>query len=222
MGGNSMGLVGLETPSATRPGGPTSAANLIPEGDRPGPIGMNTPSPPAEELSAGTVDAQTILNFAQSNEGKKVGSGECFDLADKALQKAGAKSAADYGVVSKDTDYIWGSAVDLASVKPGDIIQLKNYKYVRNEVYDNEKESGNRLSEQTRGSPRHTAIVKSVGSDGKITVWEQNVLSDGTSTGGPVQTFDLYFKSSSTGDAKNGVTITVSGTIKFYRPQPRK
>ena len=28
MGGNSMGLTGLETPDASRPGGPTCAANL--------------------------------------------------------------------------------------------------------------------------------------------------------------------------------------------------
>lgn len=223
MGGNSMGLVGMETPNASRPGGPTTSANLLAEGDRPGPIGMNNPSPPAEELnSGGTVDAQTILNYADSNEGFKVGTGQCFDLADLALKKAGAKSAADYGVVGKDTDYVWGSAVDLASVKPGDIIQFTNYKFVRKDFYDNDKASGNTAAQGKRGSPRHTAIVKSVGADGKITVWEQNISADGETEGGPVQSCDLYFKSYTTGDEKNGVKVTVSGTIKFYRPQPRK
>ena len=222
MGGNSMGLTGLETPDASRPGGPTSAANLLAEGDRPGPIGMNNPSIPAEELnSGGAVDAQKILSYASSNEGQRVGSGECFDLADKALKNAGAKSAEDYGKVTKEGTYIWGSAVDLASVKPGDIIQFTNYKYVRTDYYDNESGSGDPSVEQQR-SPKHTAIVKSVGSDGKITVWEQNISKDGSGTGGPVQSFELYFKSFQTGDTKNGVKVTVSGTVKFYRPQPRK
>lgn len=221
MGGNSMGLIGIETPSASRPGGPTSAAVLLAEGDRPGPIGMNTPAVPAEESSGGgVVDAQKILNYASSNAGKRVGIGQCFDLADKALRGAGAKSAADFGKITKDGDYVWGTPVELANVKPGDIIQFRDYAYdiSSTKVSDDGTKQTIDGGGQVRGSPNHTAIVKSVGSNGVITVWEQNIPPGK----GSVQTFDLYGQST-TIDRGDGVTdtVTVEGAIKFYRPQPK-
>jgi hypothetical protein len=208
-----MGLVGVETPSATRVGGATSAANLLAEGDRPGPVGMNTPSIPAEELSGGgEVDAQAILNYASSNAGKSVGKkGQCFELVDAALRKAGAKSAADYGEVREDIWYTWGSEVQLGSVKPGDVIQFEDY--AAEVETDTPKDTSTKLHER----PHHSAIVKSVGADGKITVWEQNAPK----AGAPVSTYDLYFKDTSWKEGENTITVKVTGKFKFYRPQKR-
>lgn len=216
MGGNSMGLVGVETPSATRPGGPTSSANLLAEGDRPGPIGMNTPSIPAEELSGGgTVNAQTILTYASDNEGKHVGKlKQCWDLANLALKKAGAKSAEDYGTVTADSDDVWGSSVTLADAKPGDIIQFRNYSFDAQDTYSD----GVVKNGPAESRSHHTAIVKSVGSDGEIEVWEQNAP-----TGEKVRKIKLYFKDASLDlpdDVKRKIKVT--GKFWIYRPQPRK
>lgn len=212
MGGNSMGLVGTETPSATRVGGPTSAANLLAEGDRPGPIGMNTPSIPAEELSGGgTVDAQVILNYCSSNDGKLVGGGECFELVDKALRKAGAKSAADFGEVKPDIDYIWGTAVAVSDVKPGDVIQFRDY------VAEVERDNPKETDTKKHARPHHSAIVKSVGSDGAIVVWEQNAPDEKD----PVRANTLWLKDSTTKTGDETVTVKVSGKFKIYRPEKR-
>ena len=220
MGGINQGLLGVGTPDASRPGGPLSPATLLSGMDPLGPIGMSTPVVPPQELNAGgVVDAQKILNYISGKQGKRDGDGECFTLADKALKDAGAKSAADYGPLGKDVDYIWGNEVGVDGAQPGDIIQFRSYGYVKKDVYDNDKGSGETEASEKR--PHHTAIVKSVGADGLITVWEQNV-PPGT---GPVHSFDLYFKSYEkfTDDKKkNGTTVTVTGTVKFYRPQAKQ
>ncbi len=218
MSGSSPGVLGVDTPSADRPGGPTSAANLLAGAERTGPVGMNTPTTPAEELKGGgVVDAQKILNFASTNNGTKVGNGECFDLVDKALRAAGAKSAADYGKVAADANYVWGSPVTLATVQPGDVIQFNNY--VATTVIDTPKATDSTHADR----PHHSAIVKSVDGNGVITVWEQNAPAGGE----PVGSCALVFQDSSKkeGDEKTGfttTTVTVTGTFKFYRPQPSK
>jgi hypothetical protein len=175
---------------------------------------MSTPSTPAQELSAGgTVDAQIILNYASSNSGKRVGTGECFDLADKALRKAGAKSAADFGPSTGDADYIWGIETPLDNVQVGDIIQFRNYRYDLTEAAPDDVQPGEAFDER----PHHTAIVKSIDGDGKITVWEQNIPPGS----GAVKTTALYFKSFEKTVDNVTTKVTVSGTVKFYRPQPR-
>jgi hypothetical protein len=216
MGGVSQGLLGVDTPSATRAGGATSSANLLSGTDPVGPTGMNTPRTPAEELNAGgVVDGQQVATYASNNAGTRVGDGECFALADRALRGAGAKSAADFGTVAAGADYIWGSEVTLGSVQVGDVIQFRNYKYSRVTVFDDGTNFGGDDHEEAR--PHHTAIVKAVGADGLITVWEQNVPPGS----GSIRSIDLYFKSVQSGDDKNGTKVSVQGTAKFYRPQPR-
>ena len=71
--------------------------------------------------------AQSVVSFALHNLGQPVGDGECFTLADRALRNAGAKSAADYGPVVPDGDYVWGTPVSLSSLRPGDIVQFRDY-----------------------------------------------------------------------------------------------
>ena len=144
---------------------------------------------------------QQVAQFARSHMNQKVGRrGECFDLADQALRAAGAASAADYGQVTANADYQWGLSVMLSSVRPGDIVQFRNYRV----EIDNEQGEGF----ETRGNPNHTAIVASVGENGVIEVFEQNVYGVRR-----VKRNTLYFES--------GNGITVSGRFTFYRPQPR-
>ena len=54
---------------------------------------------------------QKIVLWAKGKLGKKVGRGECWDLAEQALKQAGAQTSNDLGPVGDDTDYIWGEKV---------------------------------------------------------------------------------------------------------------
>ena len=70
-----------------------------------------------------------VVQFARTNLNRRVGRrGECFDLADRALRAAGALSADHYGAITRDADYVWGLRVMLSSVRPGDIVQFRNYR----------------------------------------------------------------------------------------------
>ena len=145
---------------------------------------------------------QDVLAFASTKLGQTVGGGECYDLANRALQAANARTASDYGEITPDADYEWGHGVMLSSVQPGDIIQFRDYHY-RIEYDDG-------WEEETR--PHHTAIVASVGTNGAIMVYEQNVGSG--SSRRTVQHNQLYFQ--------NTAAITVSGSFRFFRPQPNE
>ena len=144
-----------------------------------------------------TINAR-VLQFATRHLNQRVGRGECFDLADRALRAAGAQSAADYGEITAHGDYQWGLGV--ATPQPGDIIQFRNYRV------DIDNESG--VGFETRGSPNHTAIIASVGENGVVEVLEQNVYNVRK-----VKRNTLYLQS--------GRGIRVTGTFRIYRPQPR-
>lgn len=170
--------------------------------------------------------SQSVLQFASSRMGTRVGQGECFDLADQALRGAGAKSAADYGEVTANADYVWGTSVELAQVEAGDVIQFRDYRMrvtIRTTWPDGSDEE--EFSEQTR--PHHTAIVASVDGGGRLTMYEQNVGSGSSQR--TVQRNNLYLSSSSTvrTERRGNETVTVrtvvevSGTRRYYRPQPQ-
>lgn len=94
-----------------------------------------------------------IIAFAEKNKGKKLGKGECWDLAAEALDEAEAtwKKPYEFGKLlgKKET------------VLPGDIIQLENVKIVH------EDGSGQMF-------PHHTAIIFKVLAPGKYIFAEQN------------------------------------------------
>src|SRR4030095_802172 len=68
-----------------------------------------------------------IVELAKSKKRTKVGSGECFDLAVEALKNASSKTAYDFGEVTGDADYVWGTEIPLTSVQSGDVIQYRDY-----------------------------------------------------------------------------------------------
>jgi len=181
-----------------------------------------------------------VHSFAVNHAAQQVGSGECFDLADQALRSAGARSAADYGQVTADADYRWGTAVQLADVQPGDVLQFRNYQVTVEVVVQRTKtfqdgsvEESEETRTETYSRPHHTAIVSAKLGGGQLRVWEQNAPPRGGTTPERVVRSNVLDSSGSTSTQSavrqepDGVvreetttTITVTGTIWAYRPQP--
>jgi hypothetical protein len=177
----------------------------------PEPIGLDAPS--GGGTSAGIADR--IVGFARRKRGDRVGNGECFTFADRALSTAGARSAEDYGAVTPNSDYVWGSAVSLADLQPGDVIQMRDYRFDREVTVNNPDGSGSDNADfQER--PHHTVIVETVDGNGAVTVLEQNAPK-----GSAVRRAQLFFADSTTKAGNRTTTIRVQGTFWFYRPQAR-
>ena len=69
-----------------------------------------------------------VLIWASGKVGQSVAAGECWGLANSALQKAGAGRSSDFGPTGGDADYIWGDEVsDLKDALPGDILQYRDF-----------------------------------------------------------------------------------------------
>lgn len=177
----------------------------------PGPIGLDARGGTATNTSM----SERIVSYPRRYRGQRVGDGECFTLADRALRGAGARSAADYGQVAPDVDYVWGTSVQLGAVQAGDVIQFRNYRYDR-EVETHHSNGSVTTETEFQERPHHTAIIESVGSGGEITVLEQN-----SPVGSAVTRSRLFFSSSEQDAGGRRTTVTVSGTFWFYRPQPR-
>lgn len=70
---------------------------------------------------------QTVVIWASGQIGKTVDRGECWDLANRALLRAHAKSSNDLGPSGKDADYVWGDPILLKDVEAGDILQMRDF-----------------------------------------------------------------------------------------------
>ena len=174
----------------------------------PGPIGLDSKGGGTKQAHQSM--AEQIIAFAAQRRGQVFGNGECFTLADRALRSAGAKSAADFGRVEPDADYVWGTSINRSDLRPGDIIQLRDYHC------DLEMRSETEIVERAEDRPHHTAIVESVGSSGVVTVLEQN-FPEGTG----VRRNRLHLSSVTYSSGDTTTTATVRGTFWFYRPQAR-
>jgi hypothetical protein len=171
-----------------------------------------------------------------------VGSGECYDLADKVLTDSKAKSAPDYGKITKTANYDWGSPIDLGAVKAGDVLQFRDHKItittvknVKTTQPDGSWTTATKKTTETHIRPHHTAVVSSVDGDGVLTVIEQHVKDPATGELSKVVRENKLFLHSvkpkvSRVSKKVGnvsvedettVTLSVSGKIWAYRPQPK-
>ena len=209
-------MPGTQDPS---PLGRDSPSIIVDDGTLPrtrtpaaGPIGVSpAEAEPADARgSRGSLGTQ-IVQFAQNRLGRRVGDGECFALADQALRGAGAKSAADFGSVSAEADYVWGTAVSLTNVQPGDIVQFRDYQYTRREDDDD-----GAWRENSESRPHHTAIVVSNDGNGQLTLIEQNAPP-----GSAARRIQMPFSSDTTRRGATSVRVTVTGQVWFYRPQAR-
>jgi hypothetical protein len=207
MGSGKAGI-DLDNPEPIDPG--TSARIGSPT---PAPIGLDAKSGSPKE-GQGSI-AEQIVSFPRHRMGQRVGDGECFAVADRALRGAGAKSAADFGTVVPDADYVWGTSIAPSELRPGDVIQLRDYRYDREIDTSNPDGSGTTATDfQER--PHHTAIVEHVGNNGAVTVLEQN-----SPRGGPIVRNQLFFTSGTSTSGNQTTRITLQGTFWFYRPQTR-
>jgi len=117
-----------------------------------------------------------VVRFARSQLGKKVGNGECANLAVAALKSAGAKDTHDFGISGIDRDYRWGTPVErYEDVQSGDIVQFRNVKIVIKTTFESDKGSGYRV--ETRRYPHHTSIIARNLGKGRFKVFEQNAGS---------------------------------------------
>jgi hypothetical protein len=182
------------------------------ESPPPGPIGLDAKGGSAKGGGAGMADQ--IVAYPRQRRSERVGDGECFTLVDRSLRGADAKSARDYGSVTPDADYVWGTSVNLSELRPGDVIQFRDYSYERTDV--TEDDSGTTTREHAEERPHHTAIVQSVDGNGAVTVWEQN-----SPVGSAVRRVQLFFSNATTSSGNRTTTIRVRGTFWFYRPEAR-
>lgn len=171
--------------------------------------------------------ATQITQFASTRMGQQVGDGECFTLVDQALRGAGARSAASYGTITPEANYVWGRAITVGQAQAGDVIQFSNYRYVKRVTTKIVRRDGSEeesFTEVEQSRPHHTAIVAIVEGQGAVTVLEQNVEGVRRVSGQ-----GLFFTSLSAppvisidaGGTSTTVTtvITVGGQSRFYRPE---
>jgi hypothetical protein len=149
-----------------------------------------------------------ILNYASEHLNQQVGNGECWTLAHRALQSAGAD-------ISRDANYIWGVQTSLSGLVGGDIIQLEGYSSIARVDYETPSETG--YQEQTSSAPHHTAIVSAIlnANQGLVEVIEQNVGGSKRARRG------RYYLKSGTYQGellgrRGTITITVTGNISLY------
>ena len=116
--------------------------------------------------TAGTDINSAIVEFTNGKMGKKVGHGECWDLAAEALIAAGA---------TWDGKYTWGLVIDPMkdAVLPGDVVQFENVVF--------EWETDNSLYRENM--PHHTAIIIEVKSPGVFLIAHQNFGEHGRKVG---------------------------------------
>lgn len=106
-----------------------------------------------------------ILTFVKSKMKKKVGTGECWDLAKFALDEVGAKW---------DGELVYGRKLSPDEcIYPGDIIQFEKIKV--------KYKKGNQTF--TESMPHHTAIVYEMTSQDEVTLAHQNTDYTGKKVG---------------------------------------
>jgi len=105
-----------------------------------------TPRGPISEIQ------REVVNFAADNVGKRVGRGECWDLADQALRAAGAEPP---------RGYTFGDRIPLTEIQPGDILQFTSARFDEPGYWT------------IMGMPNHTAVVHAVG-DTRAFILQQN------------------------------------------------
>lgn len=160
---------------------------------------------------AGPINKRVVA-YCKKYMGKRVGNGECADLAFQALIASGAESPDDFKDDPKPGDYVWGSLVyghrieagdhlekgDRGGVRPGDIVQMRDV------IIEHEEVGDDYVSKETIDADHHTAVVSKVSEDGMTyEVIEQNSNEIPVVTAGQLHLEDMK-----------------RGYILVYRPIP--
>ena len=158
--------------------------------------------------SAADTVGTKIVKFCQENLEKKVGDGDCYDLAQHALKAGGAKPQFRNPDKPNKGDYVWGELVllleatprglkptgKIRDIKPGDVIQFRDTKW-----------AGVPPSGRGRYSmsfSHHTAVVSGVAANGLLLgILHQNYRGQKKVLSGTLKLADLK-----------------EGWIRIYRP----
>jgi hypothetical protein len=186
----------------------------------------------------GDSDNQKVLVWARGRLGQKVGGGECWDFAEGALKEAGATSSEKLGSKGPNKQYVWGDPVALTDIRPGDILQFKDFVVVTRiqtsiAFNDGSTLSGEQRERTSRG--HHTAIVDHVVDGNTLRILEQHVKPLGDKvqvheipmSGQTVTKVTHETREDTHGNPKPGkVTVTkiikVTGSFIAYRPKPKQ
>ena len=152
-----------------------------------------------------------VLQFADKNYRTKVGDGECWTLAERALESAGAKTSNDLQDVNKTVNYVWGTEVPIGTALPGDIVQFQDGFKVETKVTHADGSWESRIDII---GLHHTAIVKTI----KITGKRMQLIGQNLPPRSGVNTKDFFFKSYTFEEGADKFEVTVNGVVKFYRP----
>jgi hypothetical protein len=178
-GGNTSGT-GSSSSTATSSGNAAAAAGTGTQG------GSGTTGGQGQTGTGSTAIPtlnQRVLDFAIANLGKQVGNGECWELGAEALAAAGAEPP---------QGQVFGSAVPLTSMLPGDILEFYQARFVGANYW------------LALGGPYHTAIVSDVQGT-SVAMLNQNINNVKL-----VQVTIIH------------LTDLRSGTITVYRPMARQ
>lgn len=181
---------------------------------------------------------QKVILWASSKVGQQVGAGECWDLANSALTKAGAGTSSDFGPTGDDDDYVWGDEVSgLKDVIAGDILQYRDYVQTTVTTTDVTFADGTGWVDKPSveiSHEHHTSIVSKNPGNGALTVLEQNYMGNHETVkstqirwkDAPTKTTTTkkMMKRQDTGKTEWAtvivtVDVTVTGKIKAYRPK---
>ena len=209
---------------------------------KPAPKPHGTPAPTLAPKTQEELQGMVKDNAAKLVGKPVVGDGECFAMIDSLLAGSGAKTAHDFGKVTHNANYEWGTPIQLSDVKPGDILQFRNHEItivtqkttVR--TSPKSKEIGGAVTD-TKSRGHHSAVVLSNDGNGVLTVAEQHVKDPVTKKlshtirQNTLYTQDVPAKTIAKKKwiEKNGgeveetttLTITVTGTIWAYRPETK-
>ncbi len=110
--------------------------------------------------------SQRVVAFVREHVGSRVGRGECWDLAARALEAAGARWDGDYG---------FGREVDPSkeAILPGYVVQFEGVEF--------RWEEGRAI--HTISMPHHTAIIIEVKDPGSFIIGQQNTRETGRKVG---------------------------------------
>lgn len=173
-------------------------------------------------------NATNAVTFARTPNGR-YRDGECWTLIEDAVTGNGGKSSRVLTPnFSPNSNYVWGTVVAVNALQPGDVLQFTRYNWTRTTVTevtnpDGGGTIGTTEAEESRGEPRHTAMVLRVISTGVVEVVEQNIPP----LTGPVQVVQLVLTAQPPSvtttrvPAQNGATVTVTTVTDRVTNPPR-
>ena len=149
-------------------------------------------------------EARSLIRFATERLGRQEGNGQCWTLVNNGFSSLGFHKPS--------STYNWGREVEqLSNARPGDVFQFSNFE-VSVRV---ENDEGYETETQSRGDPRHTAILESIDENGIATFLESNVNGSFN-----VQRNRFRLRTADLDDGEGTrTTVRVSGSFTIYRPR---